>query len=113
MNRRITLCILLGTLLFVIVVVLGGIRAYLHWASIQYFGEVVGIKDGSFVIRTDGSEVPIFIDPDTLVRRGRGIWVRKLQVGDYVIVVGLPGEEGSVNARVVRVISPPRPLHEN
>lgn len=97
-----------GAGIFAIVILVGGLRSYIRWTEIQYFGEIIEIKDGDFLIKTgeDGEKL-ILTNQHTDIRRGR-LLEEKLQIGDYVIVVGSVNQDGFVEARVIRVVNPPR-----
>lgn len=107
-----TIYVALGIALFAVLIIFAGMRVYYHWASVQYFGKIVEIKNGGFLMQTDdeGKKL-ITTSPDTIIRKGRRSAVGILQTNDYVIVVGAPGENGVIKAemiRVVNIMSPPR-----
>lgn len=100
---------MLGAGVFAVIILIGGLRSYLRWTEVQYFGEIIEVKDGSFLIKTgeDGERL-ILMNQSTNLRRGREFLEEKLQIGDYVIIVGSPNQDGSVEARVIRLVKPPR-----
>ena len=105
-----TIYILIAIFLFAALAVIGGVRTYFHWTNTQYFGEVVEIQETRFVIKTgDDSRILIGTGKNTEIRKGKKIWTEKLHMGDYVIVVGSPNQEGFIEAQVIRIVAPPRP----
>lgn len=106
MMRKISIALVIIALaLFMIA---GGIRVYRNWASVQYFGKIVEIKNGDFLIRSDeDDERLILTNRNTIIRRGRQPVMEELKVGSYVIVVGNPAPGGSVEAEVVRILDIP------
>ncbi len=105
-----TLFICLGGVLVVFLVATLGMRAHVHWVSVQYFGEIVTVGEETFSIKThDNERVSVITEYDTSIRQGRSLLGRKLALGDRVIVVGISQENGLVRARVVRVINVPLP----
>lgn len=106
-----TIYILVGIFIFVIFTTLSGIRIYFRWTNTQYFGEIVEVQKDSFVIKTEGdSEILILTNQKTDIRRGGRIWMEQLQAGNFVIVVGSTNQEGFIEARVIRIMAPPRPF---
>jgi hypothetical protein len=95
-------------LLFAVILLIIGILSFHRWSSTQYFGEITGISSGGFVIKT-GAEGDKLIKTNqaTIIRKGRGFIDEKLAVGDFVIVVGSLIPDGSLEARVIRVVKPP------
>lgn len=103
-----TIYIMLIVFVFAVLVIAGGIRVYYHWASVQYFGKIIEIKNGDFLIQTDeGVKKIILTTKGTIIRKGRYPITGKLQLGNYVIVVGAPNEKGFIEAKVIRVIEVP------
>ncbi len=98
----------LGVIAFIIFVAFGGIRVYRQWSSVQYFGRIVEIKNGTFIIQGDeGAQKSIAIKPHTIIRRGRNPVMERLEIGDYVFVVGSPNPQGFIEARVIRILEAP------
>lgn len=101
-----TICLALGIALFTVFIVFAGMRAYHRWASVQYFGKVAEIRNGSFLMQTnEGVNKLIATGPDTVIRKGRHPAVEGLQAGNYIIVVGTPDEKGVIKADMIRIVS--------
>jgi hypothetical protein len=69
------------------------------------FGEIIQIKDSDFVIKgQDNVEKVIVFAKDTAITRGRqAITKTDLKVGEQVVVIGSPNEQGQIEARLIRV----------
>ena len=68
------------------------------------FGEIITINDSDFVINgRDGVEKIIIIKEDTAIKKGR-ITIKKdeLKVGDQVVIIGSPNEQGQIEAKLIR-----------
>lgn len=69
------------------------------------FGEIIKINDSDFVIkgRADIEKI-IVIKEDTMIEKGR-ITLKKddLKVGDMIVVIGSPNEQGQIEAKLIRV----------
>lgn len=107
-----TICAALGIAFFAVFIIFAGMKVYYRWASVQYFGKIVEIRNGDFLMQTDDEEKKLITtSPDTIIRKGRRSAVGILQTSDYVIVVGAPDGNGVIKAemiRVVNIMSPPR-----
>lgn len=69
------------------------------------FGEIIQIGDADFVIKgQDNAEKVIIINKDTTIAIGRRtITKTDLKVGEQVVVIGSPNEQGQIEARLIRV----------
>jgi len=68
------------------------------------FGEIIKINDSDFVIKGQGDVEKIFvITKDTTVKEGAETVKDGLKVGDRVVVIGSPNEQGQIEAKLVRV----------
>jgi hypothetical protein len=71
------------------------------------FGQIVEIKDNSFIIQDlENVEKVIVLDSNTIIVSGRSEKITKdaLKVGSVVNVIGEPNEQGEIMARFIRVI---------
>jgi hypothetical protein len=85
------------------------------------FGEIIQINDSDFVIKGQGDlEKIIVIKEDTILEKGRmAIKKDDLKVGDQVVIIGSPNEQGQIEAKLIRIfngeekeillLTPPRP----
>jgi hypothetical protein len=73
-------------------------------------GTIVRIQLPSITVADDHNvEKSVVITDDTLIRRMKGTALpTDLVVGDSVVVLGTPGSEGEIDARLIRIL-PPRP----
>lgn len=77
------------------------------------FGEIIEITDSptdtgqiGFVIKDRGDVEKIIITTeDTATRKGREVLEDGLKVGDNVVVIGSPNEEGQIEAKLIRVFN--------
>lgn len=79
------------------------------------FGEIIEFRDSSFVIKGGGDvEKLILITKDTVINKGRETIKGGLKVGDRVVIIGSPNNEGQIEARLIRIFdgedvkSPPK-----
>jgi len=68
------------------------------------FGEVIEMRDKEFVIRgRENVEKVIVTKEDTVITKGHETLVDGLKVGDQVVIIGSPDNEGKIEARFIRV----------
>lgn len=69
------------------------------------FGEIIKINDADFVMKgRDNVEKVILIDQDTVIEQaGNTLKKEDLKVGDSVVVIGSPNEQGQILAEFIRV----------
>jgi hypothetical protein len=71
------------------------------------FGEIIKINNSDFVIKgQDNVEKIILIKEDTIIEKGRET-VKKdeLKVGNYIVVIGSPNEQGQIEAKLIRLFN--------
>ena len=71
------------------------------------FGEIIKINDPDFVIKGQNDvEKVIITTEDTSIKRGmKTIKKEELKVGDRVVVIGSPNEQGQIEAKLIRVFN--------
>ncbi len=81
------------------------------------FGEIIEMKENEFVIKGRGDvEKVILITDKTIIQKGREkVKKEDLKVGNFVVVIGSPNEEGKIEAKMIRIFNgelegPPMPL---
>lgn len=69
------------------------------------FGEIIQIGNSDIVIKgQDNAEKIIVISKDTVITIGRrAITKTDLKVGEQVVIIGSPNDEGQIEARLIRV----------
>lgn len=68
------------------------------------FGEIIELSDPGFVIMGRGDvEKMIITTEDTVVKKGKDTSEEGLKVGDSVVVIGSPNEDGQIEAKLIRV----------
>ncbi len=71
------------------------------------FGEIIQINDSDFVIKGKGDlEKIIVIKENTILEKGRmAIKKDDLKVGDQVVIIGSPNEQGQIEAKLIRIFN--------
>ena len=69
------------------------------------FGEIIKINDSDFIIKGQGDiEKVIIITEDTVIKKGMAtIKKEELKIGNRVVVIGSPNEEGQIEAKLIRL----------
>lgn len=72
-------------------------------------GTIVNVSLPTFAVTAPGrTEEVVRVNGDTIIRDGeRTVSADDLAPGKYVIVIGMPGEAGAVDARLVRILPAP------
>lgn len=70
-------------------------------------GTIISISDNSVVVKDrDNKENTISVDDKTIINRGRDtIKIGDLKNDDEIVVIGKPGDDGVINADLIRVFS--------
>jgi hypothetical protein len=81
---------------------------YLHrWAGGQYFGEIIEMNGGSFVIQGRGNDrLTVLITERTVIKKGTETIKDALQIGDRVIIFGPLNKKGRVESQLIRIFDP-------
>lgn len=99
-------CIIFGILGFICIVgVFFGIRSYIQWKGNYYFGQVTSVEQESFTLsgrRARGYMVSV--TDRTVIKKGFGVLVDTVAVGDRVIVIGKIMEGLTIDASLVRIM---------
>lgn len=70
------------------------------------FGEIIEIKDNGFVIRgRENVEKVVVTNEDTTITKGRETIKYGLKIGDRVVIIGAPNDEGQIEAKLIRLFS--------
>jgi hypothetical protein len=70
------------------------------------FGEIIEMKANGFVIKDrENVEKIIVTNENTTITKGREKIKNGLKVGDRVVIIGSPNEEGQVEAKFIRVFN--------
>ena len=68
------------------------------------FGEIIKINGDLVIKGRDNTEKIIIIKDDTTIEKGRtAIKKEELKVGDQVVVIGSPNDQGQIEAKLIRV----------
>ncbi|MFA5872158.1 MAG: DUF5666 domain-containing protein [Parcubacteria group bacterium] len=70
-------------------------------------GTIISIADNNIVVKDrDGKENTINVTEKTVIKRQRDdIKIEDLKQGDQIVVMGNPGDNGALNADLIRVFS--------
>jgi hypothetical protein len=68
-------------------------------------GVVMSITDNNIVVKDrDNKENTVTVNDQTLIKNGREDWkIADLKTGDQLVIMGTPGDNGVVNATLIRV----------
>jgi hypothetical protein len=69
------------------------------------FGEIIKINDSDFVVKGQSDvEKVILITEGTIIQKGKDTIKKvELKVGDQIVIIGSPNEEGQIDAKLIRV----------
>jgi len=69
------------------------------------FGEIIKINDSDLIVKGQGDvEKVILITKDTAIERGRDTLKKEeLKVGDSIVIIGSPNEQGQIEAKLIRL----------
>ena len=72
-------------------------------------GKVISVKLPTVIVSdANGVEKSILITNDTIIRSGRGgIASTTITDNDFIVIIGNPGSEGQITAKLIRVMPPP------
>ncbi len=78
-------------------------------------GEVVSIALPLIVVAgPDNLEKTVMIGEDTLIRQFRDNAAQSnIEVGNFIVVLGNPNEEGQIEAKLIRIVPPPPDFPNN
>ncbi len=71
------------------------------------FGEIIQISDTDLVVKGRGDvEKVIITTEDTAIQKGREtIKKKELKIGDQIVIIGSPNEEGQIEAKLIRIFN--------
>lgn len=71
------------------------------------FGEIIKINDSDLIVKGQGDvEKVILITKDTTIERGRDTLKKEeLKVGDSIVIIGSPNEQGQIEAKLIRIFN--------
>lgn len=70
------------------------------------FGEIIELKDNGFVVKGRGDiEKVIITTKDIVIKKGMETIEDGLKVGDRVVIIGSPNEEGQIEAKLIRIFN--------
>ncbi|MEK9165996.1 MAG: hypothetical protein AAB525_04045 [Patescibacteria group bacterium] len=70
------------------------------------FGKIIKLNDAGFVMNGRGDiEKIIITTPDTIIKKGMQTINDNFKVGDQVVVIGTPNEQGQIEAKLIRIFN--------
>lgn len=68
------------------------------------FGEIIQLDESGFVVQgRDDMEVVVATSTATIIKNGRETVSDGLKVGDRVVIIGAPDEQGKIEAKLIRI----------
>jgi hypothetical protein len=78
------------------------------------FGEIIELKDNGFVVKDRGDiEKVVSTTDQTVIKKGNETIKDGLKVGDEVVIIGSPNEEGQIEAKLIRLFGQDMPKPPN
>lgn len=73
------------------------------------FGRIASTSKGSFIISDPAHpEETVILSPDTVIRNGADeVSAQSLTVGTYVVIIGSPSSNGTLDAKLIRIMPAP------
>lgn len=70
-------------------------------------GTIISVSDNKIVLKDqDGQENTVLVSESTLIKQGQNtIGINDLKNGDQIVVMGRPGDNGTINADLIRVFN--------
>jgi hypothetical protein len=70
-------------------------------------GTIISVSENSVVVKDkDGKENTIAVSDKTVIKQGRdNIKIEDLKNGEEIVIIGKPGDDGMVNADLIRVFN--------
>jgi len=70
------------------------------------FGEIIELNNSGFVIKgRENIEIVIITMDDTVIKRG-GVRIKNgLKIGDTVVIIGSPNNQGQIEAKLIRIFN--------
>lgn len=71
------------------------------------FGEIIELKDDGFVVKGQNDiEKIVITTKNTVIKKGMKTAQDGLRVGDRVVIIGSPNDQGQIEAKLIRVFDP-------
>jgi hypothetical protein len=72
------------------------------------FGEIIKVNDSDVVMKGQGDvEKVILITDETIIQKAvNKIGKEELKVGDQIVVIGSPNDQGQITAKLIRIFNP-------
>jgi hypothetical protein len=72
------------------------------------FGEIIKIEGNNLVVKgRENIEKIVSVNEKTVIKSGfKDIKISDLKVGDMIVIIGSPNEQGQIEAKLIRVFPP-------
>jgi hypothetical protein len=72
------------------------------------FGEIIKIEGNNLVVKgRENIEKIVLVNEKTVIKSGfKDIKISDLKVGDMIVIIGSPNEQGQIEAKLIRVFPP-------
>jgi hypothetical protein len=72
------------------------------------FGEIIKIEGNNLVVKgRENIEKIVLVNEKTVIKSGfKDIKISDLKVGDIIVIIGSPNEQGQIEAKLIRVFPP-------
>jgi len=72
------------------------------------FGEIIKIEGNTLIVKgRENIEKIVLLTEKTIIKSGlRDIKISDLKIGDMVVIIGSPNEQGQIEAKLIRVFPP-------
>jgi hypothetical protein len=72
------------------------------------FGEIIKIEGNNLIVRgRENIEKIVLVNEKTIIKFGfKDIKISDLKVGDMIVIIGSPNEQGQIEAKLIRVFPP-------
>ncbi|MGC8851713.1 MAG: hypothetical protein ACP5PR_01250 [Minisyncoccia bacterium] len=72
------------------------------------FGEIIKIEGNNLIVKgRENIEKIVLVDEKTIIKSGlKDIKISDLKVGDMIVIIGSPNEQGQIEAKLIRVFPP-------
>jgi hypothetical protein len=72
------------------------------------FGEIIKIEGNNLIVKgRENIEKIVLVNEKTVIKSGfKDIKISDLKVGDIIVIIGSPNEQGQIEAKLIRVFPP-------
>ncbi|MDD5527658.1 MAG: hypothetical protein PHO56_01635 [Patescibacteria group bacterium] len=69
------------------------------------FGQIIEVDDDGFILLgANQTEMPVQVNEQTIIKNSRdNLKLSDLKIGEQAVVIGAPGEQGEIEAKLIRI----------